>query len=157
MLVIDLSQLEETLKIYTIGFTQKTAQQFFDLLHAHKIECLVDIRLHPDGQLSGFTKKEDLRYFLKTIIGSDYRHFLELAPSDELLKTYRADHDWASYEVSFNQLMDERDIPAALDRSLFEEKTCCLLCSEPTPDHCHRRLVAERVAQAWQPVEIIHL
>ncbi len=145
------------MKLYTIGFTQKTAQQFFDLLHAHKIECLVDIRLRPDGQLSGFTKKEDLRYFLKTIIGCDYRHFLELAPSDELLKTYRADHDWGSYEVSFNQLMDERDIPAALDRSLFEEKTCCLLCSEPTPDHCHRRLVAERLAQAWQPVEIIHL
>ncbi len=145
------------MKLYTIGFTQKTAQQFFDLIHSHGIECLVDIRLHPDGQLAGFTKKEDLKYFLKTIIGCDYRHFLELAPSDELLKSFRADHDWTRYEISFNQLMDQRQIPQALDRALFEAKTCCLLCSEPTPDHCHRRLVAERLAQAWQPLEIIHL
>ncbi len=145
------------MKLYTIGFTQKTAEQFFDLLQKHQVECLVDIRLHPDGQLSGFTKKEDLKYFLKTILGCDYRHFLNLAPSDELLKSYRADHDWERYEVAFNQLMDERQIPQALDRSLFEEKTCCLLCSEPTPGHCHRRLVAGRLAQAWQPVEIIHL
>ncbi len=145
------------MKLYTIGFTQKTARQFFDLLQQHHIECLVDIRLHPDGQLAGFTKKEDLKYFLKTILGCDYRHFLNLAPSDELLKSYRADHDWARYEEAFSQLMDQRQVPQALDRALFEEKICCLLCSEATPDHCHRRLVAERLARAWQPVEIFHL
>jgi len=145
------------LKLYTIGFTQKTAQQFFDLLQKNQIDCLVDIRLHPDGQLAGFTKKEDLRYFLKTILRCEYRHFLNLAPSDELLKAYRSDHDWPRYEDAFNILMDQRGIPEVLDRALFEEKTCCLLCSEPAPDHCHRRLVAERLAQAWQPVEIIHL
>lgn len=145
------------MRIYTIGFTQKTAQQFFDILAEHQITCLVDIRLHPDGQLAGFSKKEDLRYFLKRLIACDYRHMDRLAPTDEILKGYRSDKNWVKYEAAFQALLDERGIPQSLDRTLFEEQNCCLLCSEPTPEHCHRRLVAERLAQAWQPVEIIHL
>jgi uncharacterized protein (DUF488 family) len=82
------------MKIYTIGFTQKTARQFFELLESNSVQRLVDIRLHPDGQLAGFTKKEDLRYFLKELTGCDYIYLPVLAPSDELLKTYRTDHDW---------------------------------------------------------------
>jgi uncharacterized protein (DUF488 family) len=145
------------MKLYTIGFTQKSAQQFFELLEKSKVECLIDIRLHPDGQLAGFTKREDLRYFLKQLIGCDYRHIDRLAPSDEILKAYRADKNWARYAAAFLALLEQRGIPDTLDRTLFDEKSCCLLCSEPTPEHCHRRLVAERLAQAWQPVEIIHL
>jgi uncharacterized protein (DUF488 family) len=145
------------MKIYTIGFTQKTAQQFFEILSNNNVQCLVDIRLHPDGQLAGFTKKEDLRYFLTRLIGCDYRHFDRLAPSDDFLKAYRADHNWVKYVDRFEDLMDQRGIPETLDRTLFEEKVCCLLCSEPTPEQCHRRLVAERLARAWQQVEIIHL
>jgi uncharacterized protein (DUF488 family) len=145
------------MKIYTIGFTQKTAQQFFEILAANHVECLVDIRLHPDGQLAGFTKKEDLRYFLKRLNGCDYRHMDRLAPSDEVLKAYRGDKNWAKYEAAFQALLVERGIPETLDRTLFEEKACCLLCSEPTTEHCHRRLVAERLASEWGKVSIIHL
>ncbi len=143
--------------LYTIGFTQKSAQQFFDLLRSHGVECLVDIRLHPDGQLAGFTKKDDLRYFLKQLIGCDYRHLDLLTPTDEILKGYRADKDWARYETAFQALLDRRGVPETLDRTLFEDKTCCLLCSEPTPDHCHRPLVAERLARAWEDVTVVHL
>ncbi len=145
------------MKLYTIGFTQKSAQQFFELLEKNGIERLVDIRLHPDGQLAGFTKQVDLRYFLKALINCDYRRIERLAPADEILTAYRSDKDWPKYEAAFASLMDQRGIPETLDRSLFEDKVCCLLCSEPTPDKCHRRLVAERLAQAWAPVEIIHL
>lgn len=145
------------MKIYTIGFTKKTAKQFFDLLKKNDIECLVDIRLHPDGQLAGFTKKEDLRYFLKELIGCDYRHIERLAPTDEILKVYRSDNNWNKYERSFLTLMHERGIPETLDQTLFEDKVCCLLCSEPTPEKCHRRLVAELLAKSWENVEIIHL
>lgn len=145
------------MKIYTIGFTQKTAQQFFEILSKHNVQCLVDIRLHPDGQLAGFTKKDDLRYFLDRLIGCDYRHMPRLAPEDGFLKAYRSDHDWAKYEKAFNALMDARGIPETLEKTLFEEKTCCLLCSEPTPEHCHRRLVAERLASEWKNIAIIHL
>jgi uncharacterized protein (DUF488 family) len=145
------------MKIYTIGFTKKTAKQFFEILRTNGIECLVDIRLHPDGQLSGFSKKEDLSYFLKELISCGYRHMPNLAPTDDILKTYRKDHDWQKYELAFEELMKQRGIPDVLDQTLFEEKACCLLCSEDTPEKCHRRLVAERLADNWSNVEIIHL
>jgi len=145
------------MKIFTIGFTKKTAQTFFELLKRNNIECVVDIRLHPDGQLAGFTKKEDLRYFLKELINCDYRHIERLAPTAEILKAYREDKNWEKYEISFLSLLKERSIPKTLDRTLFEDKTCCLLCSEPTPEKCHRRLVAETLTKEWKDVEITHL
>jgi uncharacterized protein (DUF488 family) len=118
---------------------------------------VVDIRLHPEGQLAGFTKKEDLRYFLKTLINCDYRHLDQLTPTDEIMKTYRSHKNPAEFEADIQTLMDQRGIPETLDRTLFYEKTCCLLCSESLPDHCHRRVVAERLAKAWGDVNIIHL
>ncbi len=137
------------MKLFTIGFTQKTAQQFFELLEKNGVERIVDIRLHPDGQLAGFSKKGDLGYFLKQLIGCDYVHSIQLAPTEEIMKTYHRDKDWSKLETSFQALLDQRGIPETLDRSLFEEKTCCLLCSEAKPAQCHRRLVAERLAQTW--------
>jgi uncharacterized protein (DUF488 family) len=145
------------MKLYTIGFTQKSAQQFFDLLKNNGIQCVVDIRLHPEGQLAGFTKKEDLRYFLKMLINCDYRHLDQLTPTDEIMKTYRSHKNPAEFEAAFLALLDERGIPGTLDRTLFEEKICCLLCSESLPDHCHRRVVAERMAKVWGDVTIVHL
>ncbi len=145
------------MKLFTIGFTQKTARQFFELLRENGIERVIDIRLHPDGQLAGFSKRDDLAYFLDVLNGCDYRHILGLAPSDEILKAYRSDHDWPKYAQAFEALMDERGIPETLDRNLFAAKTCCLLCSEPTAEKCHRRLVAERLAEAWKNVEVIHI
>lgn len=147
------------MKLYTIGFTQKSAEQFFGLLRANGVRKLVDIRVNPHGQLAGFAKKDDLPYFLEALAdGCRYEHRPELAPTKALLKDYRdGDGDWAHYTVRFEQLMDERSIPATLDRADFEDGPCCLLCSEATPEQCHRRLVAERLAAAWPGVEIIHL
>lgn len=145
------------MKLYTIGFTQKSAQHFFDLLHQHGVGCVLDTRLHPGGQLSGFAKQEDLRYFLSRLVGCDYRHLSVLAPKDEFLAQYRKDHNWPRYAEGFEALMDTRRVPKSLDRSLFERQVCCLLCSEATPDKCHRRLVAERLARQWPDVEVVHL
>ncbi len=117
----------------------------------------MDIRLHPDGQLSGFSKKDDLAYFLKELNHCDYRHMPNLAPTDDILKEYRSDKDWDKYEQAFETLMDQRGIPEVLDKILFEDKICSLLCSEDTPEKCHRRLVAERLKREWSNVEIIHL
>ncbi len=145
------------MNLFTIGFTQKSARTFFNILKENQVECLVDIRLHPDGQLAGFTKKEDLRFFLKELIQCDYRHIDRLAPTDEILKAYRADKNWTKYESAFLPLLNQRGIPQTLDRTLFEEKNCCLLCSEPTPEKCHRRLVAELLTENWKDVIIHHL
>ena len=143
--------------LYTIGFTQKSAQQFFELLDQNGVQKLLDIRLNPYGQLSGFSKKDDLDYFLDRLSGIEYHHLAELAPTEEILKGYRADKNWNAYVQRFEALMDERQIPGALDRALFENGPACLLCSEATPKQCHRRLVAERIAADWGNVEIRHL
>jgi len=146
------------MKIYTLGFTQKTAREFFELLRTNNVRRLVDIRLHPGGQLSGFAKQEDLPYFLRELAnGCEYLHLPLLAPTKEILKDYRADNDWGRYVKRFEQLMDERNVPHTLNRTEFEAMPSCLLCSEATPEQCHRRLVVERLAATWPGVEIIHL
>jgi uncharacterized protein (DUF488 family) len=146
------------MKLYTIGFTQKSAQEFFETLREHRVQALVDIRLRPGGQLAGFAKQEDLPYFLERLAdGCRYRHMPELAPTKVILDGYRADHDWPGYAAKFEALLDERDIPNSLDRTFFEQSDCCLLCSEAAPEKCHRRLVAERLAAAWPDIEVIHL
>jgi uncharacterized protein (DUF488 family) len=146
------------MKLYTIGFTQKHAATFFELLRQHGVRRLIDIRLKPGGQLSGFAKQNDLPYFLSELVaGCQYVHMPELAPTKDILDNYRSDSDWPRYVARFEALMDERGIPEALNRVEFETLTSCLLCSEPTPEQCHRRLVAERLAACWPNVEVIHL
>ena len=145
------------MRLYTIGFTKKPAERFFGLLREHGVGRLVDVRLNPGRQLAGFAKQADLRYFRDRLTGCDYRHLPELAPTDEILSGYRQDRDWDRYVQRFERLMDERGVPRALDREMFAERPCCLLCSEATPERCHRRLVAERLAGAWDGVEVVHL
>lgn len=145
------------MNLYTIGFTQKTAQRFFALLAENGVERVVDIRLKPDGQLSSFAKSGDLAWFLQQLNGCDYVHLPRLAPPADLLSDYRTNHDWSEYVPRFEAAMDERDIPNTLDRASFERQASCLLCSEPGPEQCHRRLVAERISRSWLDVEIVHL
>ena len=143
--------------LYTIGFTRKSAEQFFRLLQTNDVQCIVDIRLHPNSQLAGFTKKDDLQYFLAHLLNCDYKQMQVLAPTEELLSEYRNDHDWERYASRFETLMEERNVPDCLDKLFFMQKKCCLLCSEAQPEKCHRRLVAERLARSWRELEIVHL
>lgn len=145
------------MKLYTIGFTKKSAERFFTLLQENGVERVLDIRLRPDGQLAGFAKQDDLAYFLSRLVNCEYRHLPILAPTDEIIDDYRKDGDWNKYVRRFEALMDERGVPDSLERHLFEERVCCLLCSEAMPDKCHRRLVAERLGREWPGTEVVHL
>ena len=145
------------MQLYTVGVTKKSAEQFFWLLKKNDVRRLIDIRLRPTGRLTGFTKRDDLAYYLPNLIDCEYHHMPSLAPTKEILSTYRKDRDWAGYVRQFEALMDQRNVPFALDRAFYEEKACCLLCSEATPEQCHRRLVAERIARSWADTEVIHL
>jgi uncharacterized protein (DUF488 family) len=144
-------------QLYTIGFTQKTAQQFFTLLQTHHVQVLADTRLKPDSQLSGFAKGRDLPYLLEKTIGCVYQPFPQMAPSADILDQYRKDKDWGTYAIAFTQLLADRDLIAQLDPQWWQSRRVCLLCSEHEPDQCHRRLVAEYISQQWTGVEIIHL
>jgi uncharacterized protein (DUF488 family) len=142
--------------LYTIGFAGRTAQSFFEALAAERVRVVLDIRLRPSGQLAGYARQQDLPYFLEHLAdGCAYEHVPELAPSDEILRSFRDTKDWAAYVAAFESLMDERGIPGSLDPEHFDR--ACLLCSEPTAARCHRRLVAERLAAAWPGLEVRHL
>ncbi len=146
--------------IFTIGFAGKTAEEFFRLLTDAGVQKIIDIRQKRGGQLSGFAKHPDLAFFLDRIAGIGYTHEPLLTPAPELLKSYRADKDWGSYEARFLALMKERGVPGSLDASDWGEMPA-LLCSEPGPEQCHRRLVADLLAEHWKgqgnAVEIRHL
>ena len=144
------------MKVYTIGFTKKSASEFFELLQESGAKRLVDVRLNNVSQLAGFAKKDDLEYFLRKICKMNYVHLPDLAPTKEMLGAYRSGHlDWQTYERQFLALMDERLVAKkAIKRTIAN---ACLLCSEDTPEHCHRRLVAEYLHRHWGNVEIVHL
>jgi len=143
------------MKLYTIGFTKRSAEDFFTTVKNSGARRLVDVRLNNSSQLAGFSKRDDLKYFLKAICGMEYEHLPDLAPTQDLLDGYRSGKDWLAYEQKFLALMAEREVENAVAREVIEE--ACLLCSEPTAERCHRRLVAEYLQAKWGGVEIVHL
>lgn len=144
------------MKIFTIGFTKKSAEQFFTRLKQPGLVRLVDARLNNVSQLAGFSKKNDLKFFLREICKIDYVHSPELAPTQDILDEYKKNGgNWATYERHFISLMTERRIENKANINMIDGG--CLLCSEATPEHCHRRLVAEYLQNKWDNVEIIHL
>ena len=144
------------MKLFTIGFTGKTAEQFFGLLESARPKSLVDVRLNNRSQLAGFTKSDDLNFFLRRILNIPYRHRLELAPTQPMLdKVRKQGQSWSAYEKSFIRLMEKRAIQDTLAPS--EMDGAVLLCSEHEPERCHRRLVAEYLQRHWKGVEIRHL
>lgn len=145
------------MEIYTIGFTRKTAREFFGILKQAGVRRLLDVRLNNSSQLAGFTKREDLPYFLSELCGAEYRHEPLLAPTDDILTAYKKrEIKWDEYESRFMKLLREREVERAIERATFDTPTV-LLCSEPTATHCHRRLVAEYLREKWGDVRIVHL
>lgn len=144
------------MKLFTIGFTKKSAQKFFGLLSSSGVERVVDVRLNNVSQLAGFAKRDDLKYFLRRVCGIDYVHLPALAPTQEMLAAYRKDQkDWNIYEKQFLDLMRERRIEEEIPREIVDGG--CLLCSEDKPHRCHRRLVAQYLDEHWGGIEIRHL
>lgn len=145
------------MNLYTIGFTKKSAERFFGLLDEAQATRLVDVRLNNVSQLAGFAKRDDLKFFLKAICNMDYVHCPELAPTQEMLDSYkkRGETTWAEYESQFTDLIRARRIEETVPQALLDDAV--LLCSEDKPDHCHRRLVADYLAQRWNGVDVKHL
>lgn len=146
--------------LFTIGFTKKTAEEFFRLLQEADIRKIFDIRENRGGQLAGFAKYPDIAFFVHRLLGIEYVPEPLLAPTPEIRKAYRKTRDWAKYERSFLDLMDQRKVLEQLDASAFGGNVA-LLCTEAGPEKCHRRLVAEMLAAHWRAsghhVEVKHL
>ena len=150
------SDNEKTIRIFTIGYAGKNARQFFTILKQAGIRKVIDVRLYNTSQLAGFTKREDIKYFLQTIVDAEYIHLPIMAPTKQLLNSYKKGLiNWRQYETQFNRAITQRQIekhlvPQDMDMS-------CFLCSEAKADNCHRRLVAEYLAEHWHNVSIHHL
>ncbi len=146
------------MEIYTIGFASRSAREFFTVINQAGICRLLDIRLNNKSQLAGFSKYPDLAYFLGELCSCNYEHDIELAPTKDMLSQYRQDHLWDSYETEFQALLASRhdSVTARYSEDYFTTPTV-LLCSEPTPGHCHRRLVAEFFASRYKDVRIVHI
>ena len=143
------------MRLYTIGHTRTSAEKFFGRLRRAKVSAVVDVRLNTGSQLAGFAKRDDLAWLLGELCGIPYRHELAFAPTAGLLDAYRKRHlDWEGYSRAFAELIRDRAIET-LDRTAFDR--ACLLCSEATPQRCHRRIVAEYLAERWDDVDIVHL
>jgi uncharacterized protein (DUF488 family) len=142
--------------LHTIGFTQKKAEEFFGLLRRSGAKRVLDVRLNNVSQLAGFSKKDDLAFFLRAILGIEYVHLPLLAPTQDILDAYKKQKgDWILYEKQFVELMKKREIEKRLDPEMI--KGGCLLCSEEKPHRCHRRLVAEYLQEHWGNLQIDHL
>ncbi len=149
-------QRQDSITIYTIGFSQKNAQCFFGLLQNNHLKTLVDVRLNNVSQLAGFTKKDDLRFFLSEICNIKYIHRPEYAPSKDILDSYKSKEiSWNQYEKKYLELLTKRDIIANLNWEELNDS--CFLCSEPTAEHCHRRLLAEHLKNFNRNIIINHL
>ena len=138
------------MKIYTIGFTGKTAEEFFGLLNSTDAKYLADTRLNNNSQLAGFTKKGNIEYFVKRLTDMSYVEMPDLAPEKEMFAEYRKEGDWELYETRYLELMKERSVDSTTDLETFREGVV-LLCSERTPEKCHRRLAAERLKETLFP------
>ena len=145
-------------KIFTIGSTRKTAEDFFELLKSEGVTKIIDVRLNNTSQLLGFAKYPDIEYFTKKILHGEYFHDKKFAPSEKILSRYKKNIiNWDDYEREFAELMNYRDIDTYIADKYSTQENYCLLCTEPTPEYCHRRLVAEKIREVLEDVEIVHL
>lgn len=143
--------------LYTIGFTKKSAEQFFELLKANKVKLLVDIRISNSSQLAGFAKGKDLTYFARQICGINYKHITDFAPTKELLdRWHKQTVTWPEYIVEYTEMLKNRNIIRQYGVKQFDG--ACFLCSEETPEMCHRRLLVEYMKEhSTEEVNIVHL
>jgi len=143
-------------ELYTIGFTKKSAEDFFNLIQKNKVKELIDTRISNNSQLAGFAKGRDLKYFAQCLCNATYTHELDYAPTKELLKKYRQkEMTWPEYELEYLNLLDLRKVAHRADIERLHQH--CFLCSEHLPDFCHRRLLAEYLKAKFANVKINHL
>ena len=144
------------IQLFTIGYTHKSAELFFSIMDMNGIDNLIDVRLNNVSQLTGFTKMNDFKFFLKKISNVNYYHLPYLAPTKEILNAYRKKEiGWNEYEEKFITLMKERKIEKKINLDILHN--VCLLCSEESADKCHRRLVAEYLKTFFNEIVIKHI
>lgn len=143
--------------LFTIGFTKKSAERFFTLIRDNGVKQLIDVRISNNSQLAGFAKGKDLEFFTKEICHIPYKHIIDFAPTKDLLdKWHKHEVSWPEYEIIYSGILKERNIIRHYGIKQFDK--ACFLCSEETPEQCHRRLLAEYFkSHSTEEIRIVHL
>ncbi len=144
-----------TTLLFTIGFTKKSAEEFFGMLRDAGVRRVLDVRLNNTSQLAGFAKRDDLAFFLREIDGIEYAEVPVLMPTQDIIDLARKKKDWAKFEQRYRRLIQDRRAEDSVERTALHRG--CLLCSEDQPDHCHRRIAAEYLADCLGDVAVTHL
>lgn len=144
------------MNIYTVGFEQVPAKDFFETLRSSPAVRLIDARLNPNPEDGGYARGGDLAYLLGELCGMSYHHVPALAPTKQMVsEVLDRGGPWEAYEKSFLRLMRERCVEETVKRDLLDDAV--VMCLERSADQCHRRLVAEYLQRAWPDVIIHHL
>ena len=143
--------------LYTISYQRKPLVTFIGQLRDAGVDAVIDVRLRNTSHLAGYTKRDDLGFLLREGFGIAYEHHPELGPTAGILDAYRDSGDWAAYVAFFVPLLEERSVEEVGREILTRYRVPCLLCREPTAEHCHRHLVAECWARHLPGLVVVHL
>lgn len=144
------------MEVYTAGFTKWLAEDFFEKLNALNINKLIDIRLRPNSQLSGFTREVNFSYFLKKLSHVEYEHQINLAPTKDLLNKRRKNNlSWQEFESEYLNLLTEDILEYCFKE--ISKQNILFLCSESEPQFCHRRVLTDKLLSLNSELKVTHL
>jgi uncharacterized protein (DUF488 family) len=143
--------------VHTIGHSTRTIEAFVDLLNAHAIEQLVDIRRWPGSRRHPQFNREALSDSLKStnidyLWRGDLGGFRKAAPDSPNMawrvSAFRAYADFM-LTAEFERIMKEME-------TFAEEKRIALMCAEAVPWRCHRQLLADAfLVRGWNVCDIM--
>ena len=143
--------------VHTIGHSTRISEAFIELLNAHAIETLVDVRRWPGSKRHPQFNREALSASLSSngveyLWRGDLGGFRKAAPDSPntawRVSAFRA---YADFMLSdeFERIMNEME-------TLVEEKRTALMCAEAVPWRCHRQLLADAfVVRGWSVCDIM--
>jgi uncharacterized protein (DUF488 family) len=137
--------------IWTIGHSTRSIEEFFALLTAHEIRCLVDVRRFPASRRHPHFHADVLRASLAEA-GIDYEHRVALGGR----RSARPDSTNLGWRTAgfrgYADHMQTGEFQRALEELMAygtKQKTA-VMCAEAVPWRCHRQLIADAlVARGW--------
>jgi uncharacterized protein (DUF488 family) len=141
-------------RIYTIGHSTRSFEEFISLLEQHHIARLADIRRYPGSRRYPHFSGESLQRTLPER-AIDYEHFDSLGGRR---KTSSDSENGAWKNEQFRGYADHMasdEFRAAVDRLLRDERSTAVMCAEAVPWRCHRNLLSDDLVR--RGVEVIHI
>jgi uncharacterized protein (DUF488 family) len=142
--------------LFTAGYQGHTIETFLDVLLAHGVAHIIDVRQLPFSRKPDFSKKRLTAHLAAAGIG--YTHLVQLGTPKPLRDEVRHTHDYLAFFAAMDALIAAQPeaVQAALD--IARARPSALLCFEANPAECHRLSVAHAIEQlAGEQCAVVHL